>query len=77
MKKDSITIFCVSILCLSMLVTGCSSDTASIGTKPGESVEPVAVNVEPIPATPTPEPTPEEPVEEVVEGCYRSELTNE
>lgn len=39
----------------------------------------VASIVEPIPEpTPTPEPTPEpEPEEEVVEGCYRSELTNE
>ena len=77
MRKEKITIFCVGILCLAFMLSGCSSDNKISSLMAPEAKDPVAVSVETIPPEPTPEPTPEEPVEEVVEGCYRSELTNE
>jgi len=76
-KKKLLSILAISTaLCLSVMITGCSNTDENTTTP--ESV-PVST-WEPIPEetpTPEPEPTPEEEVEEVVEGCYRSELTNE
>ena len=63
-----------SLLMVSMSLAGCNKGNAEATPTPG-----VIPSLETIPVdTPTPEPTLEpEEVEEVVEGCYRSELTNE
>lgn len=73
MKKKLILLL-ISAAVLSVTLSGCEN---GVNAEPAEDI--VATIVEPIPdPTPTPEPTPEpEPEEEVVEGCYRSELTNE
>lgn len=74
MKKVYLLSLLAVALTAGMLLTGCSKEQ-------GEAPEstPQIAEWEPIPTEePTPEPTPEpEEVEEVVEGCYRSELTNE
>lgn len=73
MLKKSLT-FLIGVAVIETMLCGCQGLP---GEEPQEDI--IATIVEPIPdPTPTPEPTPEpEPEEEVVEGCYRSELTNE
>ena len=73
MLKKSLT-FLIGVAVIATMLCGCQGLP---GEEPQEDI--IATIVEPIPdPTPTPEPTPEpEPEEEVVEGCYRSELTNE
>ncbi len=73
MLKKSLT-FLMGVAVIATMLCGCQGLP---GEEPQEDI--IATIVEPIPdPTPTPEPTPEpEPEEEVVEGCYRSELTNE
>lgn len=71
-----ITVMCIFIMMVCGMLTGCSKTEEN---PPEEKVKP-GTNWEAIPEeTPTPEPeeVPEEEVEETVEGCYRSELTNE
>lgn len=69
--KRRISILAVLAISLTMVLTACSGSDDET-TKAGSEWEPIPVeSVEPEP-TAEPEPTPE-----VVEGCYRSELTNE
>ena len=79
MKKNILVrvLSMTAILGISLAVSGCSKTNA--GEENQAQMAPIST-WEPIPVetpTPEPEPTPEEEVEEVVEGCYRSELTNE
>lgn len=71
--KRRIALIISVVLCMTMFITACSND-GSDGKVAGSDWEPIPEeSIEPE-ATPEPEP---EPTPEVVEGCYRSELTNE
>lgn len=79
MKNRYLSLLIVAGLTMSMMISGCSKTE---GTAPTAAETTAPGTWEPIPE-PSEEPTPEvveveeEPQEEVVEGCYRSELTNE